>query len=532
MERLTRKIILQICVLILVLGFSYIFWGIIGGTSYIQSRSENTEKIQIVPDQEEQIDEDTIAYDFLLEEQETIHPCLEVFTSHQYVKAYADGQLVYTLQAEKSIFGRTAGAAYNLIEVPVGTKNVHVEMTAVYPQVRGKEYEFYLGDGISMYLEYIQNSIPETAVSGLNTILGLVMIAYWFIFRKKSGQGPTMLFFGMFTIILGLWTLNETNLVTIMFTSRGVASAIGYVLLMMMAPPFVLFVKFFTETEERLVCSLLCIWAFVNFVFCGILHITGIYEFKQTTLLTHILLVASLCYMAGCLILRIRKRGFDHLVKVNFIAALVLLISFCLDIVGYYQGAKRTDVIGRIGILIYIFLLGKESVSDFLRQIDAGRKAELYKELAITDVMTGLYNRSAFEEWENQHTDFHDMMLVTFDLNCLKACNDNMGHAAGDRYIIDAAHLIRQIFGGIGDIYRIGGDEFCAIIKKASHVKIDRYLAKLRKAQEAYNEGSEDVVMQIACGYAVYEETDSTFEDTRSRADVWMYQNKKDLKGK
>lgn len=528
-----KKAIPRIYLIIFTIGFLYMLSGILFGNNQLLSRIEVAQKVQIYPDQMQWIDEDTVRFDFFLDgmDFDGFSPCLEVFTIHQSVIAFADEKLVYSMQPpELSVFGNTAGSAYHFIELPAETKAFYMEFSAAYPQNRTEDYEFYLGDGVSIYREYIANSLLELIVSIITAIFGITMVCYWFIFRKKAKQGPEMMYFGLFTVLLGLWTLTETDLFKIMTPQRGGASTVSYALLMLMAPPFVLFIKHFLEVEDEVISNLICTATYFNFVACSILHITGICYYKQTIILTHIIMAVAFCYMAGCMIQRMQKRGFDHLVRINLIAIFVLLAAFGTSLIGFYQGARRIDIIGRIGLLVYIYLVGRESISDFLRQVEEGKKAELYKELAITDVMTGLYNRSAFEEWEEKNPDCSDVMLLTFDLNNLKACNDNLGHAIGDKYIIDAAKIIRQIFENIGVSYRIGGDEFCTIVKNSSKIKIENYLARLERLQEDYNSKSTDVVMKIAYGYAVHEEADKSIEDTRDRADVLMYQKKKAMK--
>lgn len=57
-----------------------------------------------------------------------------------------------------------------------------------------------------------------------------------------------------------------------------------------------------------------------------------------------------------------------------------------------------------------------------------------------------------------------NFVYVTADLNGLKGANDTLGHAAGNELIRGAADCLRAAFGAFGDIYRIGGDEFAAIL--------------------------------------------------------------------
>ena len=118
-----------------------------------------------------------------------------------------------------------------------------------------------------------------------------------------------------------------------------------------------------------------------------------------------------------------------------------------------------------------------------------------------------------------------------FDLNNLKKCNDTLGHMEGDRYLTDSADLIKKIFEGYGKVYRIGGDEFCVIMKNSSEEEIEGLIRMLMQEESVYNESSEMVCMQIAAGYARYDpRLDADLDKTRSRADMLMYENKKWLK--
>lgn len=200
----------------------------------------------------------------------------------------------------------------------------------------------------------------------------------------------------------------------------------------------------------------------------------------------------------------------------------------------YYKGMQQTDLIGKLGILVFIIVLGYESISEAFEKIKEGQKVDFYKEMAVTDTMTGVYNRSAFEEWEYETSDYEGYSIATFDLNNLKWCNDNLGHAAGDAYIQASARIIKEIFGRHGKCYRIGGDEFCTVInQKQKSFDIGRHVKQLRELEKYAEEeiGIKDLNVQIACGYAEYDiKTDKNFEDTRSRADKKMYESKRSLK--
>lgn len=84
-----------------------------------------------------------------------------------------------------------------------------------------------------------------------------------------------------------------------------------------------------------------------------------------------------------------------------------------------------------------------------------------------TDALTKCLNRRAYE---HDIKDFEangipdDCVLVSIDVNGLKNVNDTLGHAAGDELILGATRCITSAMGSYGNIYRIGGDEFVAII--------------------------------------------------------------------
>ena len=165
------------------------------------------------------------------------------------------------------------------------------------------------------------------------------------------------------------------------------------------------------------------------------------------------------------------------------------------------------------------------------REKDKLRKAEIFQELAIYDVQTGLYNRNAYYQWLGQKRDYTGMAIVIFDLNELKRCNDTLGHEMGDVYIYSSAHLISEAFAEYGITYRIGGDEFCTVIEKCDEKYIMDTLKKLTGMEADFNKKNNKIHMQIARGYAFFnKELDADFTETQKRADANMYRNKLILK--
>lgn len=480
---------------------------------------------------EKQVDQDIREY--------TLHPnwtagrsnCIAFFSAHQYIWVYEDGKQLYSVEDGETIFGTTPGGGWHFVEVDSNAQEIKVRLQAVYPQVRNYQVTFYQGDGLQIYMDIMRGSVLEVLVSILDLTIGIVFLAYCMAARREIAINRGAVYFGIFAVMMGVWSLNETEMMTVLMGNRVAASFTGYVLIMLMIAPFVFFVREFLMEEREWISYVIAIASCVNTVVCTVLHMTGILEFKQTVTGTHMLMLAALLYLTYALVCRIRKGIIDRKVRINLLGLGILVSAFVVDIVAYYVGARKTDVFGRFGFLLYIGLLGFEVSQRLMSGVKEGRKAQIYRELAVKDMLTGLYNRNAYNEWLEQKKECSGMTVLTFDLNELKRCNDTMGHRLGDKYIKDAAGLLAKVFDPAGKCYRIGGDEFCVLVENAHTEWIEERIRMLEMLERNYNKEFPQIHMQIAHGYATFDrQKDSNLEDTRNRADEQMYENKKDLK--
>jgi two-component system cell cycle response regulator len=94
------------------------------------------------------------------------------------------------------------------------------------------------------------------------------------------------------------------------------------------------------------------------------------------------------------------------------------------------------------------------------------------RRLALTDPLTGLSNRrQLMEDLElacDQSRGRERWQLVLYDLNGFKHYNDTFGHPAGDALLQRLSGRLRAIVSAHGTAYRMGGDEFCVLIRSAS----------------------------------------------------------------
>ncbi len=113
------------------------------------------------------------------------------------------------------------------------------------------------------------------------------------------------------------------------------------------------------------------------------------------------------------------------------------------------------------------------------------------------------------------------------DVNGLKIVNDTLGHSAGDELIIGAASCMKQCFGPYGRLYRIGGDEFAAMIF-ANEAQLEFIKKDFENVTSSWSGKLVDGV-SVSCGYVSKSETDiNSVTEISVIADKRMYAAKAD----
>lgn len=147
-----------------------------------------------------------------------------------------------------------------------------------------------------------------------------------------------------------------------------------------------------------------------------------------------------------------------------------------------------------------------------------------YAEIILnTDPLTRLLNRRCYE---HRCAVLHaPRMVFYFDVDDFKTVNDTYGHAAGDEVLIAVGAMLREIYGKKGRCYRIGGDEFSALVEIRED-EVQSYndafcrLLAARRAEDPKLTG-------VSIGAAFYDPKTGSFADAVAVADANMYQCKK-----
>ncbi|MCQ2523804.1 MAG: diguanylate cyclase [Lachnospiraceae bacterium] len=178
-----------------------------------------------------------------------------------------------------------------------------------------------------------------------------------------------------------------------------------------------------------------------------------------------------------------------------------------------------------IGMLINIFIYwlmvrrNRETSSELLQNM----------QLSLTDELTGMFNRRAYENDGNRITSYDGgFSVVMLDVNGLKTVNDTVGHDAGDELLIGAADCIRKSFEDHGDVYRVGGDEF-VVLAYCSRKELEDSVSRLEILTQCWK-GRDVHDLSISKGVARGEDYPGlNFKELCKIADAAMYKDKNEF---
>ncbi len=138
------------------------------------------------------------------------------------------------------------------------------------------------------------------------------------------------------------------------------------------------------------------------------------------------------------------------------------------------------------------------------------------------DGLTLLLNRRCFEN--NVKNLKNDSVFLFIDLNKFKEINDAHGHLAGDRVLKEIANICLETFSNHGSSYRIGGDEYCVIIRK--HLEdVETLITLLHKNIESQRK-IDTILPTVSVGYGYFVKNKNTVNDAINDADAMMYKIK------
>jgi len=161
------------------------------------------------------------------------------------------------------------------------------------------------------------------------------------------------------------------------------------------------------------------------------------------------------------------------------------------------------------------------------------KNAQLHAEvqqLAVTDTLTGLYNRPGFfkmgrREVKRAQRFFRSLSAIMLDLDHFKQVNDTYGDAVGDQVLVELAAKCLQELREVDLLGRYGGDEFAALLPEADLTNVQHVAERLRQrvALTTFKTSQGSMTITLSLGIATLDKGCADLNTLLDHADVALY---------
>ncbi len=475
----------------------------------------------------------TIPYRYAYDNQKTLMILLYLCG----VETYVGDECIYSFGMDKIRDGLMVGSGYHIMNLP---KNLNGNDIKIKIYVREDNAftsidEINCTDADAYHRLFARKSIvgllTGAFLSGLGIILVIAGILATF-FDKTYNRLPLI---GIFALCMGLWSFSGQKTFQLFSDNFEVWTMLEYILLYT-APISLLMLIFLMRINQKdwktwvLLADLVEYSLFV--ITCIVLHALNLVHLPQTLSLFHkqgaVVLVVAV--VVGIFMVKNKNRG-----EIIFqLAIFILCGAIGIDMLRFNVQKYllpnavllKTSILP-VATVVFILVLVLSYIIHLYDMLMTKTEKEMLTQLAYHDNLTGLYNRAkANERFEELVANKEEYCIISLDANGLKYVNDNYGHEMGDKMLKSFALSLHDAFTGVGKCYRMGGDEFMAIVRKKAYGEIDSALKRVVRDLREFSE-EEGIEFDTSYGLAYSKEIEKASpEKVYSLADDRMYKMK------
>lgn len=457
------------------------------------------------------------------------------FLNHyQQAEVYIDGERRYQyLEEETGAFCSMLGNTLCMIKLnrEDAGKELTLRISNFYKAGQFQIPVIYLDSQESMFMHVQVQEQPRLIFCVVLLVLSAGLFLLWLLLRVREAVRVSSVFYAwIFILVSALWILTDSQFMMFWVPWPRLICFISFSAFYMIPIPMLSFIKEVCNRQSVMLDWMKAVLS-CNVLVQSLLYLTGVCKLMNMLPVTHVFyaaaIVCSVIYMA--MELKSSRAGYA---KIFLAGVFFLMLMAAVSLFSFYTGVGSRYAmyyqLGLLGFMCALICMTMRQVNEILEDKTGDR---ILKELAYMDIMTKLGNRSAYEmrlqDLQRTMVQGQELSVVMADLNGLKKINDTLGHRAGDEMIKGCAWCLREAFGGFGEIYRIGGDEFLVFVKRLHSIRT--WEENLKKAQERYNQEHE-VKISIAAGSATGRmsgECHDWLRELIEQADKKMYENKK-----
>ncbi len=485
----------------------------------------------------EDLTEKEVRLTYTFQEAEIASQSLMFRTSQKSVTVLYDGEEIYNFDANIDARRiKVYGYINHFVRIPSAMKGSKLDIITVGHSKKSSNtfYPVYLGTRVSQIVGLF-------SYDGLSLIFGLIILTTAIsifimavtLLRHLEVLKSAFAFAGI-EFCAGLWIISG-SMSTQLIVHNQLILLVSGILAMFLLPYFLthFVVSMYHIRESKILKKIVLLFPF-TFIIISILQLLSVTNYHMFLTPAAIALFLYLIFLVTCAIKAFLNGNLA--IKQFLIAITALLLSVLGELILLLLpfATLVNALILNVGILAFGAILLQQVLVLIMRYVERKGKEEYLLSLAHTDDLTGLANRRAFEErmenLRNSNLESSSVGIMVFDVNNLKILNDLKGHVAGDMLLRNVASLLEKWVAGVGEVFRIGGDEFAIICDPCDNEHYEE-LKNIIACDEA-TQSSKTTNLSFAYGEAIYSKTDAyaSIDEAFAAADAEMYRHKAEMK--
>ena len=416
--------------------------------------------------------------------QSTNAATLMIVTDSCTVEAFCYDTPLYSYGLEEYKNHGLVGSGTHMIPFPdeyMG-QPVTIRLTAARNGAKLDTHGSAYGDIEAIARSFSQRKGVAMIVSGFLIVFGFMLIFLQFVFYNKSRFSPDFVIQGLLLLDIGLFLACYNNLMRFVIRDDITNTYALYITLIFI--PYLIYMSQLSSRKQTktAINNIILIADITIAVGLSILNSTGMIYINELSGMICLFVTFHIFFtLLWMLFTGFRKRENEQLYSYATLASQTVRLGLCvltfcclLELIVWKLGLSRrlmpeSDVRGLIVIPGALVLAGCIFIGYFYHCVAITKDADIsekLKDLAYTDKLTGLSNRAHCERvMAKLQSEQKDCLVISLDLDGLKAINDRLGHQSGDRYISGFAELLRESFSDAALCGRMGGDEFIIILE-------------------------------------------------------------------
>lgn len=456
---------------------------------------------------------------------------LETVIFQKDICVYIGGELVLERTFESKNFNQsTPGSGRIFVPLPSEAQGqeIVIQLHKVVLEDSGPVAKISIMNGLMSQRSIISLSSSAFLATVLMFFIGVCLLITCVVYLPMGVRTYSLSTMAMFVIATSLWVMCNSKTLQYFTDNWVLMHNLEYLAFYSMPLWLWLFLSNNWDRHQKICAVAINVqMGFMVLTFSA--KVLGICDFYSFLRVFHALAIANIVVILVLGLKDIRRQPIA--LKIFFLGIGGLCFTSLIDLVRYYT-IFSPDAMALFFILGIIFMgicLFLTFIIIMREKLMSSIEDNVYKELAFTDILTGLNSRAKWEadmaRIQEQMSDYRSVTTAMLDVNDLKKVNDRYGHHEGDRVLTTVSEALKKRFRGKGRCYRLGGDEFCVIMLNKP---LGELVDTLEQVADDLGANALTYPMSFAWGCAQYDgAVHRNLSDTLMEADNYMYEHKR-----